>query len=312
MTQQPDLVNGAGGTAPLQNVGLCLSALEKAAKRPGHLPGMVVLYGPSGYGKSTAAAYVATRLNAYYVEARSSWTQKAMLEAILCSMDIRKGRPTNLPGTPKLPIGPKSWPVQPARTLAGMIDQAAEQLAGSGRPLIIDEMDHVVERNAVELVRDLYEASRAAILLIGEEALPGKLAQWERFHGRILDWVAAQPADLDDGKALRSMYCDRVGVADDLLADVVSAAEGSVRRICVNLERIQEQGQLDGLDVMDRAAWAGRPLYTGRAPRRGNPREAPFRANPRGALWGGRGDMTALRGRQPDAQGAAFLVWVRR
>ncbi|WP_207214001.1 hypothetical protein [Solidesulfovibrio carbinolicus] len=59
-----------------------------------------------------------------------------------------------------------------------------------GRPLIIDEMDHVVERNAVELVRDLYEASRAAILLIGEKALPGKLAQWERFHGRILDWVS--------------------------------------------------------------------------------------------------------------------------
>lgn len=251
MTQQPDLVNGAGGTAPLQNVGLCLSALEKAAKRPGHLPGMVVLYGPSGYGKSTAAAYVATRLDAYYVEARSSWTKKAMLEAILTSMDIRKGRT-----------------VQPARTLAGMVDQAAEQLARSGRPLIIDEMDHVVERGSVELVRDLYEASRAAILLIGEEALPGKLEQWERFHGRILDWVAAQPADFDDARALRAMYCDRVQVADDLLTDVVAAAEGSVRRICVNLERIQEQGQLDGVDVMDRSAWSGRPLFAGKAPRR--------------------------------------------
>ena len=252
MTQQASSVNAAmAGVALLQNVGLCLTALEKATKRPGHLPGMVVLYGPSGYGKSTAAAYVATRLDAYYVEARSTWTKKAMAEAILTSMDIRKGRM-----------------VQPAKTLAGMVDQAAEQLARSGHPLIIDEMDHVVEKNAVELVRDLYEASRAAILLIGEEALPGKLAQWERFHGRILDWVAAQPADLDDGKALRALYCDRVQVADDLLADVVAAAEGSVRRICVNLERIQEQGQLDGVDVMDRAAWAGRPLYTGKAPRR--------------------------------------------
>lgn len=251
MTQKDASVNAWGGVAPLQNVGLCLSALEKAAHRPGHLPGMVVLYGPSGYGKSTAAAYVATRLDAYYVEARSSWTKKAMLEAILTSMDIRKGRA-----------------VQPARTIAGMADQIAEQLALSGRPLIIDEMDHVVERNAVELVRDLYEASRAAILLIGEEALPGKLAQWERFHGRILDWVAAQPADIEDGKSLRDLYCDRVRVADDLLADVVAAAEGSVRRICVNLERIQEQGQLEGRDVMDRAAWGGRALYTGRAPRR--------------------------------------------
>lgn len=174
-----------------------------------------------------------------------------MLEAILTSMDIRKGRS-----------------MQPARTISGMCDQIAEQLALSGRPLIIDEMDHVVDRNAVELVRDLYEASRAAILLIGEESLPGKLAQWERFHGRILDWVAAQPADLEDARALRDLYCDRVTVADDLLADVVAAAEGSVRRICVNLERIQELGQVDGHDVMDRAAWGDRALFTGRAPRR--------------------------------------------
>ena len=251
MTQHGSTVNARGGVAPLQNVALCLSALDKAAKRPGHLPGLVVMYGPSGIGKSTAAAYVATRLDAYYVEARSSWTKRAMLEAILMSMDIRKGRS-----------------VQPARTISGMADQIAEQLAGSGRPLIIDEMDHVVEKNAVELVRDLYEASRAAILLIGEEALPGKLAQWERFHGRILDWVAAQPADMDDAVELRKQYCKRVQVADDLLADVVAAAEGSVRRICVNLERIQEIGQMDGRDVMDRAAWGNRPLFTGRAPRR--------------------------------------------
>lgn len=254
MSTSETLVNTAplpGGVAPLQNVGLCLGALDKAAKRPGHLPGLVVLYGPSGYGKSTSAAYVATRTDAYYVEARSSWTKKALLESILTSMDIRRGRT-----------------IQPARTISGMVDQAAEQLARSGRPLIIDEMDHVVDRNAVELVRDLYEASRAAILLIGEEQLPGKLAAWERFHGRILDWVAAQPADLDDARALRDMYCDRVRVADDLLADLVAVARGSVRRICVNLERIQEQGQLDGLDEMDRAAWGGRPLYTGEAPRR--------------------------------------------
>lgn len=251
MTQQGSTVNAWGGVAPLQNVGLCLSALDRASKRPGHLPGLVVMHGPSGVGKSTAAAYVATRLDAYYVEARSSWTKRAMLEAILTSMDIRKGRA-----------------VQPARTISGMVDQAAEQLALSGRPLIIDEMDHVVERNAVELVRDLYEASRAAILLIGEEALPGKLAQWERFHGRILDWVAAQPADLDDARELRKLYCDRVQVADDLLADVVRAAEGSVRRICVNLERIQEVGQTDGHEVMDSATWGDRQLYTGRAPRR--------------------------------------------
>ena len=42
---------------PLTNVGLLAQAVESAANRPPELPGLVVMYGPSGYGKSLAAAY---------------------------------------------------------------------------------------------------------------------------------------------------------------------------------------------------------------------------------------------------------------
>lgn len=248
MTQQGHPVNG--GTAPLLNVRKCLEALQAAKIRASHLPGIVCMYGPSGYGKSTAAAYVATRTDAYYVECRSSWTKKAFLEAVLKTMGITK----------------KSTET-PARTLYGMVDQVAERLT-SGRPLIVDEMDYLVDRNAVEIVKDLYESSQGTILIIGEERLPGKLEAWERFHGRVMHWVDAQPADIEDAKALRAMYCKRVQVADDLLALVVEAAAGSVRRICVNLERIQAEGLADGLDIVDRAAWGSRELFTGKAPAR--------------------------------------------
>lgn len=248
MAQRERSVNG--GTAPLLNVQRCLEALQAAKNRPSHLPGIVCMYGPSGYGKSTAAAYVATRANAYYVECRSSWTKKAFLLAILQTMDIR----------------PKASK-EPAKTIYGMVDQAAEELT-AGRPLIIDEMDYLVDKNAVEIVKDLFESSQGTILIIGEERLPGKLKAWERFHGRIMHWVQAQPANMTDAAALRAMYCDRVQVADDLLSLVVESAKGSVRRICVNLERIQAEGLVDGLEVMDCAAWGNRELFTGEAPMR--------------------------------------------
>ena len=48
------------GTAPLTNVSLCLASLTRAIDRPRHLPGIVVFYGPSGYGKSTAATVATT------------------------------------------------------------------------------------------------------------------------------------------------------------------------------------------------------------------------------------------------------------
>lgn len=231
--------------APLRNVALATGAMQRAIERPLHLPGMVTFSGPSGFGKSMAAAYVANKYRAFYIECKSSWTRKAILEAILREM----GK-------------------VPAKTVATMTDQIADELVLSGRPLIIDEMDHVVEKRAVEVIRDIYEGSKAPILLIGEELLPTKLAQWERFHGRILDWKQAEPVSMADAAHLRGLYCRQVAVTDDLLALVLEAAHGSVRRVCVNLELIQSTALSDGVATADRAWWGTRDLHTGQPPKR--------------------------------------------
>lgn len=229
--------------APLANVSLCAAALERAMNRAGHLPGMICFYGPSGWGKSTAAAWCANTHRAYYVECKSTWTKKATLLAVCKEIGI------------------------PApRTIYEMTDAVCEQLARSGRPLIIDEMDHLVEKRAVEIIRDLYEGSGAAILLIGEERLPRKLERWERFHGRILEFVPAQPADIHDARHLAGMYCNGVKVKDDLLSRIHELSKGSVRRICVNLERVKQEAVSLGMEEIGLADWGDRPLYTGEAP----------------------------------------------
>ncbi|MEN1522998.1 hypothetical protein AAIH38_36195, partial [Pseudomonas aeruginosa] len=71
-------------------------------------------YGPTGFGKSVSAAWVANRRRAYYVQAKSVWTRKHTLKSILGEMGIK-----------------------PGATLPEMADQIAEELAASGRPLII-------------------------------------------------------------------------------------------------------------------------------------------------------------------------------
>ncbi|MBU2967087.1 ATP-binding protein [Amphritea sp. 2_MG-2023] len=234
-----------GGIANIANIGLCDVALEKAIERTSSLPGMVCLYGPSGFGKSVAATYVANRRRAYYVQAKSVWTKKHTLAAILAEMGIR-----------------------PLATIPEMLDQAAQELAMSGRPLIVDEMDHLVDKNAVELIRDLYEASQSPILLIGEEQLPSKLKRWERFHGRVLSWVPAQPVTLADARKLVPLYAGEVQIEDDLLEHLVELSGGSVRRVAVNLEMIQDTALTSGWESVDRAVWGKTALYTGEAPKR--------------------------------------------
>lgn len=242
---QMEDVQMSGTTAPLKNVALCNRLLETAMNRPAHLPGLVTFYGPSGWGKSFAAAYVANKHRAYYVECKSTWTRKAILTAILREMGI-----------------------VPQTAIYEMTDQISEQLATSGRPLIIDEMDHIVEKKAVEVIRDIYEGSNAAILLIGEENVDTKLRKWERFHNRMLAWQPAQPADIADTKHLAKLYCKNVVIAEDLLAHIQKQSGGVVRRICVNLNLVEQTALSMGMDEIDRKNWGNKDLYSGSAPHR--------------------------------------------
>lgn len=232
--------------APLTNVSLTLEALERAAARSHGLPGIVVLHGPSGWGKSTAAAYAATQTRAYYVAMQSVWTRRSFLEAVAREMGLAS-----------------------TGTLPGLAASVAEQLVLSRRPLIIDEADVLAERDGgAGVIKDLYESTLGTILLVGEEKLPHKLTRYERLHGRVLEWVSAQPASLHDAAALTRIYCPGVRLGDDLLRELVQRARGSVRRIAVNLDRIRAEASSLGWTEVDRALWGERPIYTGEPPAR--------------------------------------------
>ena len=142
----------------------------RAMDRPQHLPGIIGFSGHSGFGKSTAAAYVAARRQADYIEVRSIWKQKAFLEELVALLRL-----------------------SPERTIYRMMKQVVGAMVTSGRPLIIDEFDHAIDNNLVEIVRDIYEQTGSTIVLIGEEKMPRKLKQWERFDGRIFDWLQEIP-----------------------------------------------------------------------------------------------------------------------
>jgi DNA transposition AAA+ family ATPase len=233
--------------AQIHNLELVRTAAERLAGRTAGLPGMAALYGPAGYGKTTAALAIANENRAYFVQMRSAWGRKALLEKVQIEMGIK----------------------QPSGTIPHMLDQVCEQLATSGRLLILDEFDYCVRNDSmIELVRDIYEGSQATLLLLGEEMLPKKLKRWERFHSRILSWIPAQPVSLRDAAALAPIYCPGMQVTPDLLEHLVKLASGSVRRVSVNLAAIYEVASVEGWDTVSRATWGDRPVYTGEAPRR--------------------------------------------
>jgi DNA transposition AAA+ family ATPase len=231
---------------PLTNVGLLAGAIDRAMLRPQGLPGLVVAYGPSGLGKSVAAAWAANQHRAYYVECRDTWSKKAFLLAILREMGIA-----------------------PSRTLSEMVDQVAEQLSRSSRPLIVDDVQYLLEKAVANVLTDLYNASQGTIVLIGEERVPASLAKLERLHNRVLEWVPAQPATLDDLQRLAGASYPALAMAEDLLDDLRKQVRGCLRRVAVNLYRVHSEAQAIGWDRVDLALWGKRGWFTGEAPARG-------------------------------------------
>lgn len=217
-------VQVVGGIAQVTNVAVLNDAIARTSDRHYNLPGICVFYAPSGFGKSVAASYVATHTRAYYVQASSIDTKKSFLEKVLREMNIA-------------PVG----------TATGMLQLIADELVKSCKPLIVDEFDHLATASGkVEMIRDIYESSQGTIIIIGEEMLPRKLERWERFHGRVLNWVQAQPASVADAVMLAQVYAPKVAIDELVLAELVGAVRGSTRRVCTNIEMLGQRALESG------------------------------------------------------------------
>ena len=224
--------------AVLKNVAACVVLVTRLINRDEGLPGIGVMYGPSGYGKTRASLFARNRLRAVYVEAGESWNKKTLLQSIL----LEFGDPA------------------PRGTVASLTRQAIIRLGEDiTRPLIIDEADKLVDKGMIELVRELFEHSQAPILLIGEELLPKKLQQVERVHNRVLAWLPAQPLDLEDARELAKLRLERDGVSveDGLLARMLEMGEGRARRLDVSLSTLREWVRTTGIKQVTLAGYTG-------------------------------------------------------
>jgi len=230
---------------PTRNVVALMTLIEKVEARQAFLPGMAVFYGPSGFGKTFAAIHANLSKNAVHIQCRDFWTPKSLAEAILGELRAPSNR---------------------RQTLSHMFEDIVAALIRDPRPLIIDEADHLLNKKMLEFVRGIHDDTQNTVVLIGEEELPQHLTRIERVHNRIAGWVAAEPADLEDARQLARYYANQVEISEDLLAAIVKASGGRIRRVSNNLSWIAEDARTRGVTRMTLEDWGSRDFYTGEPP----------------------------------------------
>lgn len=249
---KPDGFQRPASLALLKNVVAMIGLVQRLADRGAHMPGFGVVHGYSGYGKTYAAVFAQNKTGGPRIEIGDSWTKKTLVRAILKELGVR----------------------EPKGTVADLTEQAIIRLAEPDHPpLFIDEADKLVDKGMIELVREIQEGAQLPIVLIGEELLPQKLMRIERVHNRVLDWVAAQPCDLEDTRKLAAMFCPALAIDDATLEAMRRASEGRARRIVTNLYRAREFAATRGVTALE-AGGVVPEFFTGTPPARTTRRSA--------------------------------------
>lgn len=220
------------GQAATQTIAVAATAMQTILDRAEGVPGMAVLSGRPGLGKTTAAAYLTHPVgsDAVYVSCRSFETTKSL------SLQLLK----------ELGVAAKThWPISTA------YDHICEALIQCGRPLVVDEVDRIAEKNTIEFLRDLHDQAHTPLFLIGEEDLKRKLLNHhERFHDRVLVWAKALPCDGGDLDKLVKHYVPELAIAADAKKWLLQSTSGTARKLVSSLAALREHGRAAGLETI--------------------------------------------------------------
>lgn len=223
-------IPAVGRILPLGNVTRFTVLMERLTGRDPDLPGFGVFDGPAGFGKTSASIYAANAFRAHCVRLESCTTQRGFCLAVARELGIAR----------------------PERTVEGVIHQIADHLADTpGRPLILDEADHLSRRGIIELVRDIHDRAApagASIVMIGETGFYESLRRWERVQSRVLDRIRAAPISPADVEMLAARICSGIAVGEELLARVLERAKGSARRAVNQIHDLRERALTLGTD----------------------------------------------------------------
>lgn len=224
--------------AKTKNVRRFLSAIGELRNRPLGVEGMGLLWGEPGEGKTTVVAYAANVTDGIFLRANACWTVTSMLGALV----------TELGGTPR-------------SRRSAMLDDIANRIMGQERVIFVDEADYLFRQtDMLDALRDVYDLTGAAVILIGMERIARTIQDKGRFARRITQWVEFKGIDLDDARTLADTVCE-CGVADDLLAYLHEQARANVGLMVVGLSRIERMAMTSQVESISLAGWGNRQLF---------------------------------------------------
>ena len=199
------------------NLKQLVAVAEKLTRVEAGVPGMGLVHGQRGLGKTTAAIWYSAQKanNAVYVRGKGDWSYSWMMEELLLEFGV----------TPRRGDKPK-------------YDDLIGALIEKPRLIILDEANQVPSR-LLETLRTVNDMTHNPVMFIGHEGVLDKLRRQGPFFDRLLYISELKPLGLDDLAAF-AKECLEVGVEGEVLSRVLKATDGNFRRSVVRLKALED------------------------------------------------------------------------
>lgn len=232
-------------TVEVKNVLRTQTMFENLQARSMITPGIGLIHGPSGFGKTTTVTYMFNELTVsghqpLYVRCYATDTSCSFLARVMNEMGA-----------------------EPLFPLRKMVDYIVRAMNERSLALFVDEADHIVgQAKTMETIRDLYDSTEQPVVLIGMEEIARRISHRKQLFNRISEWVEFKAADIEDVHLFATELLDsRLNVAEDLLDHIRAKSGGEVRRILIALEKIERALLASDETFIDLASWGDRPLF---------------------------------------------------
>lgn len=209
--------------AKTSNVTEFVSAMNRLHGRQDGIPGMSLLYGEPGLGKTRTCLWWCAQNNGAFIRTKKLMNGRWLLEEIVGELGEA-----------------------PQRRISDIFRQAVERLLERPTTLFIDEADYLAhDARVIETLRDLHDTTGSPIVLIGMDQADKKLLRFKHLYDRFGEIVKFQTLTQADVKSIADQMCD-VKLSDDAVHYIHSQAN-RFRRVVVHLYKAEAIARANSL-----------------------------------------------------------------
>jgi len=213
--------------ARTQNVKNFINMMNNLQNRAEGVPGMALVYGEPGLGKTQALLWWATQNDAIFIRAANNMSARWLMQELIEELGE-----------------------VPYYYSSDLFKQCVRQLNNEPRVIIVDEIDYLTgNESAIETLRDIYDKTNISIVMAGMGMADKKLMRYRHLYDRISEKLKFNTFNKEDVQTIIGQLCEVE--MTECAVKYINSQTNRFRQIVKLINKAENIAHANGLSTID-------------------------------------------------------------